>query len=197
MPNPSDHEFSDPALQGRPEGAPPAGDEYDPDLAPPGHGVEADTGDAAPIAEGDLLAQAEAAMAAPLTKPPLVLEVAGRPGFTVEYDVNIPEPELRVYETRATSGRRGQEKLDGLAFACILVANRARAITYQGQLLEDDGARRTFSSKKMHRLYNVDGARQAVRKFLGDPGADAHADAILAAAGFGERARTVDPTQGL
>lgn len=193
--------FVDPSIAGDPGVPDPMADDledFDPDLAPPGLGVEAGDVDVTAADPSDLLAQAEAAMSAPLTKPLLTLEVEGRPGFTVTYDVNIPEPQLRVYEERARVGRKGQEKLDSLAFACILVANCAKEIRFQGTVVEDaPGRPRLFGSKAMHRLYRVDGARQAVRRFLGDPGADAHADAIMAKAGYGERAREVDPTQPL
>lgn len=181
--------FTDPSL---------VGDEDDLDLAPPGAGVEAQLEPGAePTDPDDLLAAAEAAMTAPMVKPPLKLEVVGRPGFVVEYDVNVDEPELRVYERRASHGRQGQERIDNLAFGCIVIANRCRAIYYRNELVVDGAVPRTFASKRMHQLFGVDGARNAVRKFLGDPGANSHADAILEAAGYGERARVVDPTQTL
>lgn len=196
MSDPSAHTFSDPSLQ--PTATAGGHDEVDPDLAPAGQGIEALTDDGPAAAPGDLLAQAEEAMLADLTKPPLVLEVAGRAGFTVEYDVNIPEPDLRLYQTRATSKRRGDAPvIDGLVFACILVANRARAIRFQGAVIEDDGSPRLFGSRTMKAIYKVSDSRGAVRKFLGDPGTDAHAEAILEASGYGEAAKAVDPTPQL
>lgn len=187
--DPSGPVFTDPSL---------VADPPDPDLAPPGAGVEAEVDGAQHIDPTDLLALAEQELTSDLRKPPLVLEVAGRPGWSIEYDVNIDEPQLRVWETRATSGRRGQEKIDTLVFACILVANCAQRIL-RGELplIGDDQRPLLFGHRRLQQMYGVDSARGAVRKLLGDPGADSHADAILAAAGYGERARAVDPTQQL
>lgn len=187
--DPSAPLYVDPSLAGGP---------VDPDLAPPGRGPEADLdGPGAVLAEpGDLLAALQQEAQRKIVKSMDPLEVDGRAGWAVAYDPNIDAPALEAWQRRATVGVKGRERIDQLRYGCIIVANTATAFLREGQAVRDPHTQHalTFRDPAVWSMYGASDARGAVRAFLGDAGVLAHADAILAEAGYGDTARPVDPT---
>lgn len=196
------HKFTDPRLDG-------PGKLDDPDLAPPGQGIEAELDDdVAPmidaVVDGDLLALVEAELNEPVDLGTLVLKVERRRGdYSLEYDLNkaADERNIQTWERRATWRDKSQgntERLDRLKFAALIIANTCVGIMRGGVYLTEPGTddRLTFASKRIVRMMNASSPTAAVVKFLTDPGTISHGDAIANHTGYGDRAETVDPTVG-
>lgn len=175
------------------------------DLAPPGAGVERDLGAVStPYVDGvdgdELLALAAEELGAPIARGTKVLEVDGRRGnWALEYDLDkaAHEPNIRAWEQRSlVKGPGGRDEPNRLRFSTLLISNTCIGILRGGVYLTEPGTseRLTFAHRRIVALFGADGPTNAVRKCLGDPGALSHADTIAEHTGYGDRARTVDPT---
>lgn len=196
------YRFTDPRLEGD-------GLVDDVDVAPPGQGIEAELDDDGrpsidALVDGDLLALAEEEFTEPVDLGVLVVRVERRRGdYTLEYDLNKASDErnIQTWERRATYRDKSAgnvERLDRLKFAALLIANTNVGILRAGVYLTEPGTgeRLTFRHKRIVRMMGAASPTAAVVKFLTDPGAISHGDAIANHTGYGDRAETLDPTPG-
>lgn len=195
------HRFTDPRLDG-------PGEVDDLDIAPPGAGVEAAEHDGSPsidaLVDGDLLALAEEELTEVIDRGTLKVKVDRRRGdYSLEYDLNKASDErnIQAWERRASwrdKAAGNAERLDRLKFAALVIANTNVGILRGGVYLTEPetGERLTFRSRRILRMMNAQSPTAAVVKFLTDPGTIAHGDSVANHTGYGDRAETVDPTDG-
>lgn len=147
---------------------------------------------------GSPLLQALEQLSKPVELPEIEIEVRTRPGFKVRFSTEIDaDKDLKRWSKASTPKGRNAET-DGIAFACVGMANLCLAISYNGVELEsEDGRALTFSSPELLRQYGASRVREVVRRFYGaDPYLAATFDAVLEKAGIGEQVDVVDPTEG-
>lgn len=162
----------------------PGEDYLDPDLAGLGDDVSGDTD----------LDQLRAELKAEVADT-TVLNVDGRPGWSVRYRTDFTGKDLDLLRKRAKD-RKFADGIDGVKFGALLLAITCEAIRRRGEDVELEGKVATFQSRAFMAELGTATAVETVRRFYGlDGHVDAAARKLMAEAGWGDDATEADPTE--
>lgn len=146
---------------------------------------------------GTILAELEAELKREVRNAPIVLNVPGRPGMAIRFDVNIESNAVQTWR-KQSQNKSMQDNFDGLKFSSLVIANKAECILYNGTpALTEDGDELNFKNPVLLTMVGATRALDAVRKLYG---IDGHifiaADEILRAAGYDSdgQEQQADPT---
>ena len=144
-----------------------------------------------------VLAALEAELKRDVHLSDLVLNVPERKGMTIRFDVNIDAATVNKWRAMCKN-KSMTDEFDGLKFSCMVVANKAEAVLYDGEeALLPTGDALNFKEPAFLDMLGVPKALDGVRKLYG---VDGHifvaADAILSAAGYDSDSQDqqADPT---
>lgn len=129
--------------------------------------------------------------------PPIVLNVPERPGMTIRFDTTIESGTIQMWRKQCRN-KSMPDEFDSLKFSCIILANKAEAVLYDGVAATfDDGEYLNFKEPRFLDMLGVPKALEGVRRLYG---VDGHifvaADEVLRAAGYDADSedQTADPT---
>lgn len=128
---------------------------------------------------------------------PITLMVPSRDGVSVVFDANIEASNLQTWR-KACNNKSMPDNFDGLRFSCIVIANQAKNIIFNGKIATDEENNDlNFKNPKFLEMLDAPRAVEGVRKLYG---VDGHifiaADQILRAAGYDSdsQGQQADPT---
>lgn len=132
----------------------------------------------------------------------LVLDIERRPGYAAEFDVTFDSVTVEKVR-KASKDRNFEGKIDGVKFAALLLAKTCIAITRHGEPIPlESGRAATFLEPEFLDLMQREDERQPVKSVDGvkrfyvlEGHVEAHAKALMQAAGWGDEAREADPTR--
>lgn len=162
----------------------------------PTFGIESEKQYEAPAAHGE---SALAAFRQEATKrvaiPALRLDVPGRPGFGVEFDVNgLTVMQMQKWARKSSVGPKGGDDVDPLRFSLLLIRATQKAFLHQTEddewlpVVDDEtGETLTFQSDAIQQTMGVIGPEEAIRAWYGTEGHIIQtATEVTAHAGFGD-----------
>lgn len=128
-----------------------------------------------------------AALAAPADTPPITIRVPARPGVTIRCHTRMTQEQRKAWQARAkTKKRRGEDEVDEMLFAQLVLANTCEAISFNGIDAHDaEDTPLTFRHKQLWDMVNAPDAPSAIRALFA---VDAHvllaSGEVLLASGF-------------
>lgn len=129
-----------------------------------------------------------AALAAPPESEPVTLRVPARKGVTIRCHTRMTQEQRKAWQGRARvkSRRRGNDEVDEMLFAQLVIANTCEAILFNGIDAHDSNDRPlTFASRELWDMVGAAEPSNAIRRLFGN---DAHvllaSGEILLASGF-------------
>lgn len=131
----------------------------------------------------------------------LDLPVPNRPNMHLLFNTNIDSYQTQIWRKRA-SDKQMPDGVDGLKFACTVIANQCVGVKYEGVLVKGgNGQTLTFRDKELLDMMGDGGALRAVDAVRWIYGRDAHiyraVEEIFKAAGYApddDEAEYEDPT---
>lgn len=164
-----------------------------------GSDIEVDTPKGSPsevvsLDEPTLLSRLKDSLSKKVEREAILLEVPERPEMAVRYTPNITQHQIKTW--RRSSGADRKEGMDGVRFACHVLANTCIGITIGGTEVTENGTPVTFSHESVMKMVGVGRVFDCIREVYGiDPHVEAAAIAVLDAAGFNDSVEQVDPTK--
>lgn len=144
--------------------------------------------------EPTMLSRLKDSLSKKVEREPVLLEVPERPEMAIRYSPNVTQHQIKTW--RRQSGADRKEGLDGIRFACHVLANTCVGIVLGGNEVTENGAPVTFSHDSVMKMLGVGRVFDCVREVYGiDPHVEAAAIAVLDAAGFNDSVEQVDPTK--
>lgn len=144
--------------------------------------------------EPTLLSKLKSSLSKKVERDSILLEVPERPEMAVRYSPNITQHQIKSW--RRSSGAERKEGLDGIRFACHVLANTCTGIFIDGAEVTENGSPVTFSHDSVMQMVGVSRVFDCIREVYGiDPHVEAAAIAVLDAAGFNDSVDQVDPTK--
>lgn len=144
------------------------------------------------------LEQLKAALAAPAAKERLKLRVPTRPGVGLIFDPNFEDTQRKAWRARATKKRRGEDDVDEMLFASLILANTNVAVTFNDvEAHDDEGTPLTFRHKQLWDFVGTSSPQECIKRlFANDPHVLLASGEVMLAAGFDDdlRESSVDPT---
>lgn len=126
---------------------------------------------------------------------PFILPVKTRPGYALQFNTDITYEQLEKWK-KLSKDRKAADGVDLARLSGLVIANQCTGILKNGRTLVDaDGDSLTFASDEVRAMYDTPKAADAARKLIGkDANVQSIADAVTAAAGWGDEVSEVDPT---
>jgi hypothetical protein len=144
-----------------------------------------------------VLQSLEAELKRVIKSEPIILNIPSRPNMSVRYDTTIEAGVLQMWR-KQSQNKSMTDGFDGLKFSCIVLANKAEGVLYDGvEATLDDGRPLNFKEPRFLSMLGAIKAVEAVRKLYA---IDGHifvaADEILRAAGYDTEGQDqqMDPT---
>lgn len=151
-------------------------------------------GDDPGFADDNVLGQLKKVLGKKIERNSILLEVPERPELTIRYSPNINQQQLKSW--RRNSGEDSKNGLDGIRFACHVLANTCIGFVIDGQDITVDGAPVGFNHEQAMAMTGANRVFDCVRAVYGlDPHVEAAALAVLDAAGWNDAVEQVDPTK--
>lgn len=116
--------------------------------------------------------------------------------WTITY--RIPVDGFQVDDLRSKAAKKDKGKATEVHFSRALLATFCERVTFDGEVLEEDGRELTFRDLVLQDMVNASTASEAVAKVYGtDAAVSATASKLLDEAGYGSEAavESTDPTQ--
>lgn len=157
----------------------------------------------APAASGEqtVLDRLRERISEAVRRPDIFFEVKSRPGVYLRVSPNVKAHQIRAWRKNSGDGSKGG--LDGLTFACYIIAGTTTGFFLDGvdgepATMADGETPLNFTSPEIWRdTLNVARAvPEGVRAFIGvDAYVEALGSAILEAIGYGQEVEPEDPTK--
>jgi hypothetical protein len=129
----------------------------------------------------------KSALAKPVEKAPITLEVPGRPDMAVRFDTNIDADLLQAWTKRCTKRVKGEPEVDTMRLASIVIASKAETVVYRNEDVDFDGKPLNFQNTELGEMLRAD-SRSHLGVIRALYGYDGHIlgvmNEILRAAGF-------------
>lgn len=125
------------------------------------------------IVKNTPFAQLEALLAEEVQKPPVTLDIPGRPGMAMRFNTNVESDLLQAWQKRNTRKIRGKEETDPMRLAATILASTAEALIFKGQeMTDEDGDLLNFRGVALARMLKADSTSQlaVIRKLYGFDG---------------------------
>jgi hypothetical protein len=140
-----------------------------PFVAPGVNLPDADPGNALQPADRTVKADVLAELKRDTRRPNITLAVPDRPGWSVEYDVDLNADLLKAWTNEATGPNlRGDLETDMFELALLTIAGQCKALHRGGEPLVIDGETITFTSTFMAETYGSMSTTETVRLFYGN-----------------------------
>lgn len=129
------------------------------------------------------------ALATPVETEPKVLRVPSRPGVTIRCHTHMTQEERKAWQKRATKKKRGlggENEVDEMHFAMLVIANTCEAVLFNGVEAHDaEGTPLSFRHKQLWDMVGATDGPSCIRRLFG---VDAHillaSGEVLLASGF-------------